>query len=68
MWFYIQDWLTSSARMIALAGYPVEWVTPLGMPVVQPYHKRVSKSVCYIIDSRLKGIEKLFLLRPCKRI
>lgn len=40
-----QDWLASSARKAALAGRPMEWQTPLGLPVVQPYHKRSSKMV-----------------------
>ncbi|XP_071343586.1 DNA-directed RNA polymerase, mitochondrial [Trachinotus anak] len=35
----IQDWLTESARLISKAGHTVEWVTPLGLPIVQPYHR-----------------------------
>lgn len=35
----LQDWLTESARLISKCGYTVEWVTPLGLPVVQPYHR-----------------------------
>nr|XP_051686095.1 DNA-directed RNA polymerase, mitochondrial [Oryctolagus cuniculus] len=35
----IQHWLTESARLISHAGSAVEWVTPLGIPVVQPYHR-----------------------------
>ncbi|XP_036442362.1 DNA-directed RNA polymerase, mitochondrial [Colossoma macropomum] len=35
----IQDWLTESARLIAKSGSTVEWVTPLGLPIVQPYHR-----------------------------
>lgn len=49
MYMFSQDWLTTSARMIALSGHPVEWVTPLGMPVVQPYHKPISKSVSFML-------------------
>ncbi|KAF6211097.1 hypothetical protein GE061_014211 [Apolygus lucorum] len=34
----IQDWFTESARMISqICGRNVEYVTPLGLPVVQPY-------------------------------
>uniref|UniRef100_W5MD34 DNA-directed RNA polymerase n=1 Tax=Lepisosteus oculatus TaxID=7918 RepID=W5MD34_LEPOC len=33
------DWLTESARLIAKSGSSVEWVTPLGLPIVQPYHR-----------------------------
>ena len=40
-----QDWLSASARKVSLAGRPMEWVTPLGLPVVQPYHKMYQKSV-----------------------
>lgn len=40
-----QDWLASSARKVSLAGKPMEWITPLGLPVVQPYHKQVTKQV-----------------------
>uniref|UniRef100_A0A4W3HZ33 DNA-directed RNA polymerase n=1 Tax=Callorhinchus milii TaxID=7868 RepID=A0A4W3HZ33_CALMI len=35
----IQDWLTESARQIAKSGHSVEWVTPLGLSIVQPYHR-----------------------------
>ena len=42
----MQDWLSASARKVSLAGRPMEWVTPLGLPVVQPYHKIYHKSVC----------------------
>ncbi|XP_006898086.1 PREDICTED: DNA-directed RNA polymerase, mitochondrial [Elephantulus edwardii] len=35
----IQHWLTESARLISHMGSAVEWVTPLGIPVIQPYHR-----------------------------
>ncbi|KAM9384759.1 DNA-directed RNA polymerase, mitochondrial isoform 2-T2 [Pholidichthys leucotaenia] len=35
----IQDWLTDSARHISKMGHAVEWVTPLGLPIIQPYHR-----------------------------
>ena len=36
----IQDWLTDCARQIStVCGQNVEWVTPLGLPVVQPYNR-----------------------------
>ncbi|XP_036280950.1 DNA-directed RNA polymerase, mitochondrial isoform X2 [Pipistrellus kuhlii] len=34
----IQRWLTESARLIARSGLAVEWITPLGIPIIQPYH------------------------------
>ncbi|RVE47325.1 hypothetical protein evm_008006 [Chilo suppressalis] len=37
----IQDWFTDCAKMISgVCGDSVEWVTPLGLPVVQPYYRR----------------------------
>ncbi|XP_068599627.1 DNA-directed RNA polymerase, mitochondrial [Brachionichthys hirsutus] len=33
----IQEWLTNSARLISKSGHSVEWVTPLGLPIIQPY-------------------------------
>uniref|UniRef100_A0A8C2SA45 DNA-directed RNA polymerase n=1 Tax=Capra hircus TaxID=9925 RepID=A0A8C2SA45_CAPHI len=41
----IQRWLTESARLISLTGSAVEWITPLGVPIIQPYHR----------DSKIKG-------------
>ncbi|XP_044528482.1 DNA-directed RNA polymerase, mitochondrial [Gracilinanus agilis] len=35
----IQDWLTKSAHIISKSGSTVQWVTPLGLPIIQPYHK-----------------------------
>uniref|UniRef100_A0A8C7DZW9 DNA-directed RNA polymerase n=1 Tax=Oncorhynchus kisutch TaxID=8019 RepID=A0A8C7DZW9_ONCKI len=42
----IQDWLTESARLIAKSGNTVEWVTPLGLPIIQPYHRTRTPTVC----------------------
>lgn len=36
----IQDWFTECARLIsAVCEQQVEWVTPIGLPVVQPYFR-----------------------------
>ncbi|XP_066992363.2 DNA-directed RNA polymerase, mitochondrial [Anabrus simplex] len=36
----IQDWFTDCARLISqVCGQNVEWVTPLGLPIVQPYNR-----------------------------
>uniref|UniRef100_W8B9K7 DNA-directed RNA polymerase n=2 Tax=Ceratitis capitata TaxID=7213 RepID=W8B9K7_CERCA len=40
----IQDWFTECARLISgVCGQNVEWVTPLGLPVVQPYTRQEAK-------------------------
>lgn len=36
----IQDWFTNCAYIISsIFGEAVEWITPLGFPVLQPYSK-----------------------------
>ncbi|KAG5180911.1 hypothetical protein JKP88DRAFT_263682 [Tribonema minus] len=35
----IMDWLATLARIVAQQGQPMAWVTPLGLPVVQPYRR-----------------------------
>nr|ABM54185.1 mitochondrial RNA polymerase [Paracentrotus lividus] len=43
----IQDWLTECAWLISKAGETVEWVTPLGLPIIQPYHKKSLKLITH---------------------
>ncbi|CAH1772672.1 unnamed protein product [Owenia fusiformis] len=41
----IQDWLTLTAELIAKTySQPVDWVTPVGLPVIQPYYKVIKKA------------------------
>ncbi|PKA55846.1 DNA-directed RNA polymerase 1, mitochondrial [Apostasia shenzhenica] len=35
----IMNWLGDCAKLIAMENQPVSWITPLGLPVVQPYRK-----------------------------
>lgn len=44
---FLQDYLTESAWLISKAGETVEWVTPLGLPIVQPYHKKSLKLITH---------------------
>ncbi|EGC32106.1 hypothetical protein DICPUDRAFT_95344 [Dictyostelium purpureum] len=41
----IMAWLSECAVLIAKSGHPVNWITPLGLPVVQPYRKTSKNSV-----------------------
>ncbi|XP_066920976.1 DNA-directed RNA polymerase, mitochondrial-like [Clytia hemisphaerica] len=41
----IQDWLTISAAQIALTGNCVDWTTPLGLPIIQPYHRETTENI-----------------------
>ncbi|XP_026544962.1 DNA-directed RNA polymerase, mitochondrial [Notechis scutatus] len=52
----IQNWLTESAWLISKTGQTVEWVTPLGLPIIQPYHNKKSMSIKGDLQSlRLKS-------------
>lgn len=33
------DWLSASAKTVSRQGSEVQWLTPLGLPVIQPYRK-----------------------------
>lgn len=41
----IMDWLGDVAYIMATHGQPVSWITPLGLPVVQPYRRTSSVQV-----------------------
>ena len=46
------EWLAECARLVAKEGQPVSWVTPLGLPVIQPYramHKATVKTVMQVV-------------------
>ncbi|XP_033195619.2 mitochondrial RNA polymerase isoform X1 [Bombus vancouverensis nearcticus] len=48
----IQDWFTECAQIISsICCENVEWVTPLGLPIIQPYMKQKSLNN-YINDNR----------------
>nr|XP_012230354.1 PREDICTED: DNA-directed RNA polymerase, mitochondrial [Linepithema humile] len=40
----IQDWFTQCAGVISLNNQYVQWVTPLGLPVLQPYFRRIKST------------------------
>ena len=39
----IKKWLKQCAKLIVQTGNPVSWITPLGLPIVQPY-RSISKT------------------------
>ncbi|XP_070560367.1 DNA-directed RNA polymerase, mitochondrial-like isoform X2 [Ptychodera flava] len=43
----IQDWFTASCKAVCKAGRPMEWVTPLGLPIIQSYQRRRSSAISY---------------------
>eukprot|EP00953_Heterococcus_sp_UTEX-ZZ885_P002640 1939-Heterococcus_DN1.PRE.3 len=48
----IMDWLATLAKLVARAGQPMAWVTPLGLPVVQPYRR----SKDYTVETLLQTV------------
>jgi DNA-directed RNA polymerase len=47
----IMAWLGECARRIAKTGKPVEWITPLGLPVVQPYRRAGRSAVVTLVQT-----------------
>ncbi len=41
----IMVWLRQCAQQICITGEPIQWTTPLGLPVVQPYRRWRSKQI-----------------------
>ncbi|KAL9650381.1 hypothetical protein ABK040_016448 [Willaertia magna] len=41
----IMEWLNDCALLISSEDTPVTWITPLGLPVVQPYRSKQSKTI-----------------------
>ena len=35
----IMEWLAQCAAAVATAGHAMSWITPLGLPVIQPYRR-----------------------------
>ena len=46
----IQDWLSLCANAMSSVQQPVSWLTPLGLPVIQPYRRQQSYSVQTIMQ------------------
>lgn len=49
----IMDWLATCAHLVASQGQPMSWITPLGLPVVQPYRKSHAHVVKTILQTVL---------------
>lgn len=45
------NWLTSCARLISQQGQPVAWVSPIGVPVIQPYRRSKPFRVVTLLQS-----------------
>ena len=47
----VMSWLGECARVVSKGGKPVQWTTPMGLPVVQPYKAPSRKVVRTIVQS-----------------
>lgn len=45
------DWLTTCARMITQHGYPVAWISPIGIPAIQPYRQKKSSTIVTLMQT-----------------
>jgi DNA-directed RNA polymerase, mitochondrial len=45
------NWLTTCARMITHHGYPIAWVSPIGLPAIQPYRQKKSATIVTLLQS-----------------
>lgn len=43
-------WLAQCARLIAAEGQPVSWITPVGIPAVQPYRQKKGYTVTTLLQ------------------
>ena len=45
----IKEWFAKCAKIVASTGDPVKWITPLGLPCVQPYKNISQKNMIHTI-------------------
>lgn len=50
----IKKWLIKCAKLVAETNNPVGWITPMGLPVVQPYRTKSQLDVIQTIIQNLK--------------
>mmetsp|Transcript_21467 Transcript_21467/g.31136 ORF Transcript_21467/g.31136 Transcript_21467/m.31136 type:complete len:959 (+) Transcript_21467:110-2986(+) len=53
----IMEWLAVVASAVATQGHVVSWITPLGLPVMQPYRKMVPHTVKTLLQSITLSME-----------
>ncbi len=53
----IMDWLGNCAHLVAKAGHVMTWVSPMGLPVMQPYRQMASQTVKTTMQSITLSVE-----------
>jgi DNA-directed RNA polymerase, mitochondrial len=51
------NWLTTCARMITQHGYPVAWMSPIGIPAIQPYRQKKTFTLVTLLQSVTLALE-----------
>jgi DNA-directed RNA polymerase len=46
-----KSWLADCARLISQQGQPVAWISPIGVPAIQPYRQKRSRNVVTVMQS-----------------
>ena len=55
----IKEWFAKCAQIVASCGDPVKWLTPLGLPCVQPYKSIANKNIISTIIQQIMVAEDL---------
>lgn len=53
----IMDWLGTCATLVASEGHTMSWVTPLGLPVIQPYRQSTRKIVRTLLQMIILAVD-----------
>lgn len=46
-----KNWLADCARLISQQGHPVAWISPIGVPVTQPYRQKRPRTIVTTMQS-----------------
>jgi DNA-directed RNA polymerase len=46
-----KSWLADCARLISQHGHPVAWISPIGVPAIQPYRQKRARTVLTVMQS-----------------
>lgn len=55
----IKEWFAKSAKVVAHTGDSVKWVTPLGLPCVQPYKNMSPKNIISTVIQKVSIVNSL---------
>ena len=50
----IKKWFRTCANIVSKTGNPVGWISPLGLPIVQPYRKESQYDIIKIVSHRMQ--------------